>query len=262
MLRPERGGAPEPVGVPAPQVVRDGEPVVPRAVAVLDRAVEDALTGVVADGAGLGGLGPHAQIALVRAEDHPVEIVHGHAIEVAGRGQAIHRRHQIRQRVEPQMRQRDERLDGLELDAQAHRVAQRPVRVGEPAVEVGVLVRQDTVRSSPAPVRMSISRTDSCGNPLRNDVDSIPRPVTAPPRVIVLSCGTTRGARPWGSVAATRSSYVHMPATSAVLRSGSTEMTPVSPEVSSPSPSASARPRNRLEVRLASRTEASGGTAR
>src|SRR3984893_16050805 len=62
---------------------------------------------------------------------------------------------------------------------------------------------------------MSISNTDSCGSPLRNDADSIPSPVTAPPSVIVFSCGTTSGDNPYGSVAATRSSYVHMPATSA-----------------------------------------------
>ena len=59
--------------------------------------------------------------------------------------------------------------------------------------------------TSPLPVRMSISSTDSWGNPLRNDVDSIPSPVTAPPRVMVFSCGTTSGANPYGSVAATRS---------------------------------------------------------
>ncbi len=45
---------------------------------------------------------------------------------------------------------------------------------------------------------MSISSTDSCGRPLRNDADSMPSPVTAPPRVIVLSCGTTSGAQPVG----------------------------------------------------------------
>ena len=44
------------------------------------------------------------------------------------------------------------------------------------------------------PVRMSISSTDSCGRPLRNEVDSMPSPVTAPPSVIVFSCGTTSGA--------------------------------------------------------------------
>ena len=36
--------------------------------------------------------------------------------------------------------------------------------------------------------------------------ESVPSPVTAPPRVIVRSCGTTSGIRPCGSVASTRSS--------------------------------------------------------
>ena len=62
------------------------------------------------------------------------------------------------------------------------------------------------VITSPAPVNTSISSTDSCGSPLRNDVDSMPRPVTAPPRVIVRSWGTTIGISPWGRVASTRSS--------------------------------------------------------
>ena len=58
----------------------------------------------------------------------------------------------------------------------------------------------------PSPVRICISSTDSCGMPLRSEVDSMPRPLTAPPRVIVLSCGTTIGMRPCRSVAAVRSS--------------------------------------------------------
>ena len=73
---------------------------------------------------------------------------------------------------------------------------------------------------------------------------------------MVFSCGTTSGASPKGSVAATRSSYVHMPATSAVRASGSTAMTSVSPEVSRPGALVFARDRNRFEVRLASRTGA------
>ena len=56
------------------------------------------------------------------------------------------------------------------------------------------------VTTRPSPVSTSISSTDSCGQPLRNDDDSMPRPVTAPPSVIVLSCGTTSGIRPYGSV--------------------------------------------------------------
>ena len=52
----------------------------------------------------------------------------------------------------------------------------------------------------------SSSRTDSWGQPLRNEVDSIPMPLTAPPSVIVLSSGTTSGISPYDSVALTRSS--------------------------------------------------------
>ena len=39
----------------------------------------------------------------------------------------------------------------------------------------------------------------------------MPSPATAPPSVMVLSCGTTSGIRPCGRVASTRSSYVVMP---------------------------------------------------
>ena len=59
---------------------------------------------------------------------------------------------------------------------------------------------------SPVPVKMSISSTDSCGIPLRNEVASMPIPVTAPPSVIVRSCGTTYGIIPYAKVASTRSS--------------------------------------------------------
>ncbi|SIK95410.1 Uncharacterised protein [Mycobacteroides abscessus subsp. abscessus] len=90
----------------------------------------------------------------------------------------------------------------------------------------------------------------------------MPSPVTAPPSVIVLSCGTTSGESPWARVAATRSSYVHMPATSAVLLTGSTSMTPVSPEVSRPGVVDFALARNRFDVGLAKRTAAVVGMAR
>ena len=97
---------------------------------------------------------------------------------------------------------------------------------------------------------------------MRNDVDSMPSPETAPPSVIVFSCGTTSGANPQRRVAATRSSYVHIPATSAVRASGSTAMTPVKPDVSSPLTVFLARARNRFDVGLASRTVAFSGIDR
>ena len=96
-------------------------------------------------------------------------------------------------------------FDRLELDAQPDGVAERAVRIRERAEEVGVLVarRRDDLAGTGEDVHLE---TDSCGIPLRNDADSMPRPVTAPPSVMVLSCGTTSGASPKGSVAATRSS--------------------------------------------------------
>ncbi|SLI03685.1 Uncharacterised protein [Mycobacteroides abscessus subsp. abscessus] len=53
-----------------------------------------------------------------------------------------------------------------------------------------------------------------------------------------------------------------MPATSAVRASGSTAMTRVRPETSSPGAGFAALARNRLEVFFARRTVASGGMAR
>ena len=55
---------------------------------------------------------------------------------------------------------------------------------------------------------------------------------------------------------------MHIPATSAVLASGSTAITPVRPEVSRPGALVRTRGRNRFEVGLASRTDAVGGIAR
>ena len=63
----------------------DGEPVGLDAVVVLDGPVEDLLAGVVADGAGCRGLHADAQIALVGAEHHAVEVVDRHPVEATGR---------------------------------------------------------------------------------------------------------------------------------------------------------------------------------
>ncbi len=106
-----------------------------------------------------------------------------------------------------------------------------------------------------------MSSTDSCGDPLRQLPLSMPSPVTAPPRVMVRSCGTQSGTRPCGRVAATRSSYVVIPRTSAVRRSSSTSSTPENAETSSPGVVVGLRGRNRFEVRFARRTGAPAGIA-
>ena len=103
------------------------------------------------------------------------------------------------------MAQLDDATDRLELDAQTGGITEGAVGVGEATEEVGVArpgVGGDDLAD---PVSTSISSTDSWGSPLRNDEDSMPSPVTAPPRVIVRSCGTTSGISPWARVASTRS---------------------------------------------------------
>ena len=89
----------------------------------------------------------------------------------------------------------------------------------------------------------------------------MPSPVTAPPSVIVLSCGTTSGMTPRARVAAASVSYVVMPWTWAVRAARSTSITPVSAEVSSRCASRSPK-RKRFEVFLPSRTRVSGPSAR
>ena len=103
---------------------------------VLDRAVVDLLSGVVAEGPGCGGLRTDAQVAFVCAEHHPVEVVDRPALEAPGRDDAVQRGHQICECMEAQVSERDERLHGLELDAQADGIAQRAVGIGEGAVQV------------------------------------------------------------------------------------------------------------------------------
>src|SRR5699024_9508129 len=83
VLHTERPRAPEPVGVPAPEVVADREPVAldgPGGAAVLEGAVVDRLlvghAAVVGDGAGLVGAPPQAEVRLVCGEDDAVQEIH------------------------------------------------------------------------------------------------------------------------------------------------------------------------------------------
>jgi hypothetical protein len=102
--------------------------------------------------------------------------------------------------------QRDVRLHGFELDGEAERIPQRAVGVGEGPEQVLVLpvgAGDDDLAVAGEDLGLEDRLV---GRPDRNDDASMPRPVTAPPSVIVRSCGTTSGMRPWGSVAATRSS--------------------------------------------------------
>jgi hypothetical protein len=118
----------------------DGESVVLGAAAVLDGPVVDVLTGVVADRPGIGGLLTDAQVALVGTEHHAVQIVDPDPVEAAGLDDSVHRVDQVGQRVIADMTQRDEGLDGFQLDPQPHRVPERSVGVGERAVQLGMVL--------------------------------------------------------------------------------------------------------------------------
>src|SRR5690625_7502844 len=80
MLRAECARAPEPVGVPAPQVVVDAERV---GRLVLDRAVVDLLTRVVAGVRRVVAEGRDGEVHLVRGEDDPVERIDTRALVLA-----------------------------------------------------------------------------------------------------------------------------------------------------------------------------------
>src|SRR6266851_239486 len=104
----------------------------------------------------------------------------------------------------------------------------------------------------PSPSRTSISSTVSCTRPWRCEEDSMPTPATAPPRVMVLSCGTTAGITPCARHSATSASYVTMPSAStwpSLIRRTSLKW-----RTSSRRRAAPARSRNRFEVSFASPT--------
>src|SRR3989442_419534 len=104
----------------------------------------------------------------------------------------------------------------------------------------------------PSPSRTSISSMLSCTRPWRCEEDSMPTPATAPPRVMVFSCGTTAGITPCARHSATSASYVTMPSAStwpSLIRRTSLKW-----RTSSRRGAAPARSRNRFEVAFASPT--------
>ena len=131
---------------------------------------------------------------------HTAELVHALIVQSAGYDDMVHRSDQFGERVEPQIPHCDERFKRLQRDAEADRVAQSVVRVGKGSIEVLVLERRggrDLFRAdTDVYVRYRL---------VRRDVDAMPRPGTAPPSVIVFSCGTADCTNLRGSVEATRS---------------------------------------------------------
>ncbi len=142
VLHAERARAPEPVGVPAPQVVADGEAVALHGAggtAVLDGAVVDRLlvghTRVVRDGPGLVGPPPQTEVGLVGREDDPVEEIDLLVVVRPRLTDPRQRRLERGEGVEPHVPQFHEPADRFEGDAQPHRVPEGAVGVGEAAEE-------------------------------------------------------------------------------------------------------------------------------
>src|SRR5699024_9393350 len=80
VLATEGAASPEPVHVPAPQVVANAQPVAEYAFGVLNRAVVDPVAGVIAGRARFVGLPSEHEVALLQAEHGAVEVVHRFAV--------------------------------------------------------------------------------------------------------------------------------------------------------------------------------------
>ena len=139
VLRAEGPRAPEPVGVPAPQVVEGGEPVaLRRGGIVLDGPVVDLPARVVARRARLLAAGPEHEVRLGGREHDAVDVVDPLTVERSVGDRGPDSRDEVVEVVEAHVAQGDDAAHRLELDAQPGRVAERAVGVGEAAEEVGV----------------------------------------------------------------------------------------------------------------------------
>ena len=124
--------APEPIRVPAPDVVAHRQVVL---ALLADRAVVDALVGVIARVGRAGGEAPERQVHLARREHRAVDEVG------VLRAQPRAELGEIEARVgERHVREMHVRLHGARLHAQG--VAERAVGVGKAKKQVGVLIRR------------------------------------------------------------------------------------------------------------------------
>ena len=110
------------------------------ALGVLQGAVKDRVARVVGGARGVIGLEGEHQVLLFRGEGYAVKPVHRAAVPRSGGGDGAKRFLEVTQGVEACVLQLHVRRDVLQLDLQAHRVAEGAVRVGEGAEEVHVLL--------------------------------------------------------------------------------------------------------------------------
>ena len=136
-LDAEGPGAPEPVGIPAPQVVADGQEVL---LVPPDRLVVDLLAGVVAAPWRDVAESPDGEVQLVGRERGAVDEIRPVAAEAALGGDLADGIHAGFRAAEREVAQVHERLDRLELDGERQGVTKGPVGVRYSAEQVGVLV--------------------------------------------------------------------------------------------------------------------------
>ena len=113
---------PEPVGVPAPQIVADREPV---GGAFLNGPIEDVHSGVITDGPRRSVWRPNVRYDSPALEHHAVEVVDAFGRQTAVGDDPVHRVLQFADTAEPDVPQRDKGCDGLQLDPQPNRISQR-----------------------------------------------------------------------------------------------------------------------------------------
>ncbi len=136
-LHAEASRAPEPVGVPPPQVVADGKEIL---LVPPDRLVVDLLPGVIAAPGRDVAERPDGQVQLARRERDPVDEVRAVTAQAALRRGLRDRVHAGFRRAERKVAQVHERLNRLEFDREGQGVAEGAVGVREAAEQGGVLV--------------------------------------------------------------------------------------------------------------------------
>src|SRR5918994_372640 len=139
VLGTEGPRAPEPVGVPSPEVVQGAEPVASRGRAVvLEGAVVNCATGVVAGRPRLVRTPSEDEVGLRGGEDDPVDVIDDLTVEgalVHHLGQGRHERVDV---LEPAVPKPHRAPDRLELDAESGGVAEGAVAVWEAAEQGGM----------------------------------------------------------------------------------------------------------------------------
>src|ERR1035438_4153682 len=124
LLHTEGARAPEPVGIPPPQVVPDGEKIL---LVAPDRFVVDLLAGVIAAPRRDVAERPDREVELIGPEGGPVDEIRPVAAKTSLRGDLGHRVQARLRGAEREMAQVHERLNRFQFDREREGVAQGAV---------------------------------------------------------------------------------------------------------------------------------------